>query len=91
VNNNKDEEKLTVEFQEHDEQRLTKPKKRKKNPQQRFKRMASKNLNENGHLYVELLLEAYDEKLINDLDLSNELGVPYTVIPFVIDRLNGGR
>ena len=71
--------------------RLDKPKKRK-NPQKRLKSMASKNLNQNGHLYVELLLEAYDEELINDLDLSNELGVPHTVIPFVIEKLNrGGR
>ena len=67
-----------------------KPKKRKTNPQQRYKTMASKNLNQNGHLYVELLLEAYDEELITDLDLSNELGVPHTVIPYVIDKLNSG-
>jgi hypothetical protein len=25
------------------------------------------------------------------LDLSNELGVPHTAIPFVIDKINGGR
>ena len=70
----------------------TKPKtKKKRNKQQRFKSMASKNLNQNGYLFAELLLEAYDEELINDLDLSNELGVPHTVIPYVINKLNGGR
>ena len=53
--------------------------------------MASKNLNQNGYLFVELLLEAYDEDLINDLDLSNELGVPHTVIPYVINKINGAR
>lgn len=73
-----------------EEDKTIKPKKRKRNPQQKLKTMASKNLNQNGHLYVELLLEAYDEELITDLDLSNELGVPHTVIPFVIDKLNSG-
>ncbi|WP_292473117.1 ImmA/IrrE family metallo-endopeptidase [Methanosphaera sp.] len=67
------------------------PKKRKRSKQQRFKTIASKNVNQNGHLFIELLLEAYDEELINDLDLSNELGVPYMAIPFVIEKINGGR
>jgi len=67
------------------------PKKRKRSKQQRLKTIASKNVNQNGHLFIELLLEAYDEELINDLDLSNELGVPYTAIPFVIEKINGGR
>lgn len=80
----------TVELIEENLPVNDKPRKRKKNPQQRYKTMASKNLNQNGHLYVELLLEAYDEELINDLDLSNELGVPHKVIPFVIDKLNSG-
>ena len=56
-----------------------------------MKTIASKNVNQNGHLFIELLLEAYDEELINDLDLSNELGVPHTAIPFVIDKVNGAR
>lgn len=67
------------------------PKKRKRSKQQRFKTIASKNVNQNGHLFIELLLEAYDEELINDLDLSNELGVPYMAIPFVIEKINGGK
>ncbi len=67
------------------------PKKRKRSKQQRLKTIASKNVNQNGHLFIELLLEAYDEELINDLDLSNELGVPYMAIPFVIEKINGGR
>ena len=65
--------------------------KKKRTKQQRFKRMASMNLNQNGYLFAELLLEAYDEELINDLDLSNELGVPHMVIPYVINKLSGGR
>ncbi len=84
-------EEIIPESEIAEDERETKPKPRKKNPHQRFKTMASKNLNQNGHLYVELLLEAYDEELINDLDLSNELGVPHSVIPYVIDKLNGGR
>lgn len=69
----------------------TPPKRRKPSKQQRLKTIASKNVNQNGHLFIELLLEAYDEELINDLDLSNELGVPHTAIPFVIDKVNGVR
>ncbi len=85
--NNKNEDKNT----EQEDKPTKKVKKRKTTPQQKYKTMASKNLNQNGRLYTELLLEAYDEKLINDLDLSNELGVPHIVIPYVIDKLNGGR
>ena len=65
--------------------------KKKRTKQQRFKSMASRNLNQNGYLFAELLLEAYDEELINDLDLSNELGVPHMVIPYVINKISGGR
>ena len=84
-----DDEKETLEVEK--EVKKDKPKKKRNYKQQRLKTMASKNLNQNGHLYVELLLEAYDEELINDMDLSNELGVPHTVIPYVINKLNGGR
>ncbi|MBR0472487.1 MAG: ImmA/IrrE family metallo-endopeptidase [Methanosphaera sp.] len=89
---NKDTENKTEEEpEEKEEPKKDKPKKKRNYKQQRLKTMASKNLNQNGHLFVELLLEAYDEELINDLDLSNELGIPHTVIPYVINKLNGGR
>ena len=83
------EEELTIA--QKDETKIPTKKNKTKNNQTRYKRLASKNINQNGHLYIELLLEAYDEELINDLDLSNELGVPHTVIPYVINKLNGGR
>ena len=86
---NKNTEEKSVE-KEPDKTKNT-PKKRKRSKQQRLKTIASKNVNQNGHLFIELLLEAYDEELINDLDLSNELGVPYTAIPFVLEKINGGR
>ena len=89
---NKDTENKTEEEpEEKEEPKKDKPKKKRNYKQQRLKTMASKNLNQNGHLFVELLLEAYDEELINDLDLSHELGIPHTVIPYVINKLNGGR
>lgn len=86
-------EKPEEEIAEVEEEKVkeVKPKKKRNYKQQRLKTMASKNLNQNGHLFTELVLEAYDEELINDLDLSNELGVPHTVIPYVINKLNGGR
>lgn len=90
-----EEEKLEKEEEKLLEQDDTTPKrketKKRNKTQQKYKTMASKNLNQNGYLYVELLLEAYDEDLINDLDLSNELGLPYNVIPYVINKVYGGR
>lgn len=83
-----DEEEVVVDEVEEEIPKV-KPKKKRNYKQQRLKTMASKNLNQNGYLFTELLLEAYDEDLINDLDLSNELGVPHTVIPYVINKLNG--
>ncbi|WP_323736363.1 XRE family transcriptional regulator [Methanosphaera sp. ISO3-F5] len=91
VYNKETENKTEKEPEEKEEPKKDKPKKKRNYKQQRLKTMASKNLNQNGHLFVELLLEAYDEELINDLDLSNELGIPHTVIPYVINKLNGGR
>ncbi|HIH35910.1 MAG TPA: ImmA/IrrE family metallo-endopeptidase [Methanosphaera sp.] len=90
---NKDEKvKEESDVEKEDEKKdKTPPKKRKTSKQQRLKTIASKNVNQNGHLFIELLLEAYDEELINDLDLSNELGVPHTAIPFVIDKVTGAR
>ena len=89
---NKDDKKSEEKSVEKDpDTTKTIPKKRKRSKQQRLKTIASKNVNQNGHLFIELLLEAYDEELINDLDLSNELGVPYMAIPFVIEKINGGR
>lgn len=67
----------------------SKPKKKRNYKQQHLKTMASKNINHNGHLYIELLLEAYDQELIDDLDLSSRLEIPHTVIPYVINKLNG--
>ncbi len=64
---------------------------KKKNKQKRLKSLASRNINQNGRLYTQLVLEAYDNNLINDLDLSNELGVPHTVIPYLINKISGVR
>ena len=64
---------------------------KKKNKQKRLKSLASRNINQNGRLYTQLVLEAYDKNLINDLDLSNELGVPHTVIPYLINKISGVR
>ena len=74
-----------------DDTKILKSKNKQKNKQKRLKTLASINLNQNGHLYTQLLLEAYDNNLLNDLDLSNELGVPHTVIPYVINKMSGGR
>ncbi len=91
VYNKDDEDAEDKSVEKEDDKNRTPPKKRKTSKQQRLKTIASKNVNQNGHLFIELLLEAYDEELINDLDLSNELGVPHTAIPFVIDKVNGVR
>lgn len=91
VYNKDDEAAEDKSVEKEDDKNRTPPKKRKTSKQQRLKTIASKNVNQNGHLFIELLLEAYDEELINDLDLSNELGVPHTAIPFVIDKVNGVR
>ena len=64
---------------------------KKKNNQKRLKNLASRNINQNGRLYTQILLEAYDNNLINDLDLSNELGVPHSVIPYLINKISGVR
>ena len=64
---------------------------KQKNNQKRLKSLASRNMNQNGRLYTQILLEAYDNNLINDLDLSNELGVPHTVIPYLINKISGVR
>ena len=87
-------EEEKVDKEEKIEEVKEKPKtqnSKKKNNQKRFKSLASKNINQNGHLFIELLLEAYDEELINELDLSSQLGVPHAVLPYVIDKLNGVR
>lgn len=91
VYNTKSNDKKQNDTEDTEEKPKKIPKKKKRTKQQRLKTIASKNVNQNGHLFIELLLEAYDEELINDLDLSNELGVPHTAIPFVIDKINGGR
>jgi len=83
-------EETTIKQEDDNEPKVHQKKKRNKT-QQKYRSMASKNLNQNGYLYVELLLEAYDENIINDLDLSNELGLPHTAIPYVIDKIYGGR
>ncbi|RAP54602.1 MAG: hypothetical protein BZ137_01325 [Methanosphaera sp. rholeuAM130] len=62
-----------------------------KNTQKRLKTLASRNINQNGRLYTQIILEAYDNNIINDLDLSNELGVPHTVIPYLIKKISGVR
>lgn len=90
-NKDKKPDKNDVKEDENKDIKKVTPKKKRNYKEQQLKTMASKNLNQNGHLYVELLLEAYDEELINDLDLSNELGISHTVIPYVINKLNGGR
>ena len=64
---------------------------KKKNNQKRLKNLASRNINQNGRLYTQILLEAYDNNIINDLDLSNELGVPHSVIPYLINKISGVR
>lgn len=83
-------EETTIKQEDDNAPKVHQKKKRNKT-QQKYRSMASKNLNQNGYLYVELLLEAYDENIINDLDLSNELGLPHTAIPYVIDKIYGGR
>lgn len=62
-----------------------------KNNQKRLKNLASRNINQNGRLYTQIILEAYDNNLITDLDLSNELGVPHSVIPYLINKISGVR
>ena len=64
---------------------------KKKNTQKHLKSLASINLNQNGRLYTQLILEAYDNNLLDDLDLSNELGVSHRVIPYLISKMSGVR
>lgn len=84
------EEEKNPESEEEEESSSVKVVKHKSNSQRKLKSMASRNLHQNGHLYTGLLLEAYEEDLISDVDLSNELGVPHNVIPYLINKLNGG-
>ena len=84
------EEENTLTSEDEDGSSSVKVVKHKSNSQRKLKSMASRNLHQNGHLYTGLLLEAYEEDLISDIDLSNELGVPHNVIPYLINKLNGG-
>lgn len=53
----------------------------------KFKQIASKNLNQNGHVFTNILIKAYNEDLISDITLSEELMIPRNVIPYLMDKL----
>lgn len=59
------------------------------NTNKRYKDASTKVINKNGLLYVNTLLKAKDEELIDDIELTRELDTQRETIPYIIKKVEG--
>lgn len=53
-------------------------------------RLAQKCITENGEYYINLLIQAYENEIITDLDLARNLDVSLSIVDIIIQKINKG-
>jgi len=58
--------------------------------EEKYQKLASKNLRKNGYFLTKKLFEAYDKELISDLDLTRNLNIPFSALGALRDIIYMG-